>query len=321
MDLIRDLKAVVGNDYVIHHSDDLIVFEYDGSVDKALPEAVVFPASTAEVANLVQVASNHNVAIVARGAGTGLSGGAIADKGEIIITLTRMTKIINIDPLNRIAVVEPGVVNLDLSDTASKYGLYFAPDPSSQQACTIGGNLAENSGGPHCLAYGVTTTHVLGMEAVLADGSVHWLGGRNREAPGYDLRGVVIGSEGTLAIATKIAVRLLKIPESVKTLLVVYRELHQASAAVSGIIAEGIVPAALEMMDQLCIEAVEPTVHAGYPDGAGAVLLIEVDGLKEAVEEETSEIHRVCESYLPLEIRIAENASERKNFGLAERVS
>ena len=312
--LIRGLKALLGDAYVVSEPEDLTVFEYDGSVDRALPLAVVLPSSTEEVSQVVRATHRHGVPIVARGAGTGLSGGAIAEQGGIVLAFTRMTRILEIDPENRLAVVQPGVVNLDLTHAASRYGLYFAPDPSSQKACTIGGNVAENSGGPHCLAYGVTTNHVLGMEVVLADGSVQWFGGKTREAPGYDLRGIVIGSEGTLAMVTKVAVRLLKEPEAIKTLLAVFAELDQASSAVSGIIAAGIVPAAIEMMDQLCIEAVEPAVHAGYPEGAGAVLLVEVDGLSEAVEEEAAEIERVCTKYHPLEIRTAADAAERERL-------
>jgi glycolate oxidase len=310
--LIEEFKAVVGDAYVVHEPEDLIVFEYDGSVDRALPLAVVLPATTEEVSGVVKAAHRHGLPIVARGAGTGLSGGAIAEQGGIVVALTRMTNILEIDAENRLAVVESGVVNIDLTHAAERYGLYFAPDPSSQKACTIGGNVAENSGGPHCLAYGVTTDHVLGMEVVLADGSIQWFGGRTREASGYDLRGVLIGSEGTLAIATRVVVRLLKQPEEVKTLLAVFRELEQASAAVSGIIAAGIVPAALEMMDRLCIEAAEPAVHAGYPEGAGAVLLVEVDGLSEAVQEESVEIKRICNEYDPMEVRTAADESERE---------
>ena len=313
-DLLRKLKAIVGETYVVHQPEDLIVFEQDGSVDRGMPLAVVLPASTGEVSEVVEVAHRHALPIIARGAGTGLSGGAIAEQDGIVIALTRMTKIIEIDADNRLAVVEPGVVNIDISHAASKYGLYFAPDPSSQKVCTIGGNVAENSGGPHCLAYGVTTNHVLGMEVVLADGSIQWFGGKTRETPGYDLRGILIGSEGTLAIVTKVVVRLLKEPEAVKTLLAVYRRLEDASAAVSGIIAAGIVPPALEMMDQLCIEAAEPSVHAGYPAGAGAVLLVEVDGLQESVEEEAAEIEQVCMEYDPMEIRTAVDASERERL-------
>ena len=312
--LTKELKRIVGDMYVVHRPEDLIVFEQDGSVDRAQPLAVVLPASTEEVSQVVKVAARHELPIVARGAGTGLSGGAIAERGGIVLALTRMTRVLEIDPENRLAVVEPGVINLDLSHEAERYGLYFAPDPSSQKACTIGGNVAENSGGPHCLAYGVTTNHVLGMEAVLADGSVQWFGGKTRETPGYDLRGVLVGSEGTLAIATKVVVRLLKHPESVKTLLAVFAELEQASSAVSAIIAAGIVPAALEMMDRLCIEAVEPAVHAGYPSGAGAVLLVEVDGMRESVEEEAAEIEGICEEYEPMEIRTAADAAERERL-------
>ena len=312
-DLIDDLKTAVGDAYVVHEPDDLIVYEYDGSVDRALPAAVVLPVSTEDVSNVVKVARRHNIPIVPRGAGTGLSGGAIAHEG-VVVALTRMTRVLEVDVENRVAVVEPGVVNIDLTHAVERYGLYYAPDPSSQKVCTIGGNVAENSGGPHCLAYGVTTNHILGLEVVSADGSIQWLGGRAREGPGYDLRGVVIGSEGTLAVVTKIAVRLLKQPEAVKTLLAVFKELDDASAAVSGVIGAGIVPAAIEMMDELCIQAVEPAVHAGYPSGAGAVLLVEVDGLQEAVEEEAEEVERVCREYGPMEIRTATDPGERERL-------
>ncbi len=311
---IQNLKNIVGHDYVLHEPEDLIVFEYDGSVDRALPTVVVLPKTTKEVSEVVKVAKKHNLPIVARGSGTGLSGGAIAEEGGIVLTLTRMTEIIEIDSDNNLAIVEPGVINLSLTSATSKYGLYFAPDPSSQKACTIGGNIAENSGGPHCLAYGVTTNHVLGMEVVLADGSIQWFGGKTREFPGYDLRGILIGSEGTLGIVTKVIVRLLKQPEAVKTLLAVFSKIENASAAVSGIIAAGIVPAAIEMMDQLCIEAVEAGLHAGFPKGAGAVLLVEVDGLREAVDEESIEIEEICAAYDPMEIRTAVNAKERERL-------
>ncbi len=312
--LVEELQAVVGDAYVLHDHADLIVFEYDGSVDKALPSAVVLPASAEEVSEVVRIARRHDLPIVARGAGTGLSGGAVAEHGGLLMPLTRMTRILEIDVENRIAVVEPGLVNIDLTDAVSKYGLYYAPDPSSQKACTIGGNVAENSGGPHCLAYGVTTNHVLGLEIVLADGSVQWVGGKTRDGHGYDLRGVMVGSEGTLGIVTKVAVRLLTKPEAVKTLLAVFRELDHASAAVSGIIGAGIVPAAIEMMDDICIEAVEPAVHAGYPAGAGAVLLVEADGLVESVEEEVEEIERICWLYDPLEVRTATDQQERERL-------
>ena len=317
--LVSELAVAVGEPNVVHKAEDLIVFEYDGAVDRALPTAVVLPRTAQEVAQVVKIARTHGVPIVPRGAGTGLSGGAIAEHGGIVTALTRMTSILEIDPDNRLAVVEPGVVNLDLSAAASKHGLYYAPDPSSQRACTIGGNVAENSGGPHCLAYGVTTNHVLGMEVVLADGSVQWFGGKTRETPGYDLRGVMVGSEGTLGIVTKVVVRLLKIPEAVKTLLAVFESTEDASSAVSGIIGAGIVPAAIEMMDSLCIQAAQASMDAGYPEDAGAVLLVEVDGLQQEVEEEVSEIMAVCGEYSPMEIRTATTAAERERLWAARK--
>ena len=312
--MIGELRLIVGDMYVVDSPEDLIVFEYDGSVDRALPEAVVLPAGTEQVSRVIKVAAKYGLPVVARGAGTGLSGGAVADKGGIVLALTRMTRVLEVDVENRLAVVEPGVVNIDLTHAAEKHGLYFAPDPSSQKVCTIGGNVAENSGGPHCLAYGVTTNHILGMEVVLADGSIQWFGGKTREMPGYDLRGVMIGSEGTLGVVTRVVVRLLKEPEAVRTLLAVFKRLEDASSAVSGIIAAGIVPAALEMMDHLCIQAAEASVHAGYPENAGAILLVEVDGLWEEVEEETAEIERVCTAYEPIEIRTASDATERERL-------
>jgi len=311
---LKELRQAVGDVYVIDTPEDLIVFEYDGAVDKATPLAVVVPETAQQVSECVKVARRHELPIVARGAGTGLSGGAIAEHGGVVIAMTRMTKILEVDTENRIAVVEPGVVNLDLSTHVAPLGLYYAPDPSSQRACTIGGNVAENSGGPHCLAYGVTTNHVLGMEVVLADGTIQWIGGRTRESVGFDLRGILVGSEGTLAIVTKVVVRLLTKPESVKTLLAIFKDLDDASAAVSGIIGAGIVPAALEMMDDLCIEAAEASVHAGYPEGAGAVLLVEVDGITESVEEEVEAVEEVCNRFRPIEIRTATDAEERERL-------
>ena len=311
---LKELRQAVGDAYVIDTPEDLIVFEYDGAVDKATPLAVVIPETAQQVSECVKVARRHELPIVARGAGTGLSGGAIAEHGGVVIAMTRMTKILEVETENRIAVVEPGVVNLDLSTHVAPLGLYYAPDPSSQRACTIGGNVAENSGGPHCLAYGVTTNHVLGMEVVLADGTIQWIGGWTRESVGFDLRGILVGSEGTLAIVTKVVVRLLTKPESVKTLLAIFNDLDDASAAVSGIIGAGIVPAALEMMDDLCIQAAEASVHAGYPEGAGAVLLVEVDGITESVEEEVEAIEEVCNRFRPIEIRTATDAEERERL-------
>ena len=312
--LLKELKASVGDMYVVHEPEDLIVYEYDGSVDKHLPRIVVLPDTTEQVSEVVKIARQYEIPLVARGAGTGLSGGAVPEMGGIVLTLTRMTRILEVDVDNHTAIVEPGVVNLHLSEHVDKHGLYYAPDPSSQRTCTIGGNVAENSGGPHCLAYGVTTNHVLGLEVVTADGSIQWIGGENRDAPGMDLRGIVIGSEGTLAVVTKVVVRLLRKPEAVKTLLAVFSTIEDASAAVSGIIGAGIVPAAIEMMDQLCLQAAEAAVHAGYPEDAGAVLLVEVDGLTESVEEEADEIEAVCHEFNPIEIRTATDTLAREKL-------
>ena len=309
--LIDEFKSVVGSEYVVHLPEDLIVYEYDASIDTSVPLAVVLPGTADEVAEIVRIATAHGAPIVPRGAGTGFSGGAIAGPSSVSLGLARLNRILEIDAENMLATVEPGVVNLELSNAAAVHGLYYAPDPSSQQVCTIGGNIAENSGGPHCLAYGVTTNHVLALEVVRADGSVEWIGSPSRETTGYDLRGLVIGSEGTLAVATKVVVRLLRKPEAVRTLLAVYSSMEQASAAVSGIIAAGIVPAAVEMMDALCIRAVEPAVNAGYPAHAEAVLLVEVDGLRETVDEESLDIESVCRSHEPMEIRTATDESER----------
>ena len=312
--IVDELESVVGSHYVLQSESDLLVYEYDGSADKGVPVLVILPENEQQLSQIVIVANSHNIPVIARGAGTGLSGGAVADEGGIVIGMSRLKKIIEVDVDNRYAVVEPGVVNLDLSTHVAPLGLYYAPDPSSQRACTIGGNVAENSGGPHCLAYGVTTNHVLGMEVVLADGSIVWFGGSEREFHGYDLRGITIGSEGTLGIVTKVAVRLLRLPEHVKTMLVVFDSIEDASGAVSGVIAAGIVPAALEMMDHFCIQAAEEAVGAGYPKGAGAVLLVELDGLTESVEEESEEIAAICHEFGPMEIRTATDALEREKL-------
>jgi glycolate oxidase len=309
--LVRELQDIVGREYVLHTPEDLLVFEYDGTIDRAMPQVVVLPNTTDEVSRVVRLAARKNLPVVPRGAGTGLSGGAVAEHGGIVIALSRMRRVLEVDPVNRVALVEPGLVNLELSKAVGHLGLYFAPDPSSQRACTIGGNVAENAGGPHCLAYGVTTNHILGLELVLADGSVVWVGDKTRDVPGYDLTGVLIGSEGTLAIVTKVAVRLLRLPEATRTLLAIFDEVDPASSAVSAVIARGIVPAALEMMDREVIQAVEPALHVGYPMDAGAVLLIEVDGLEEEVTEEAEVIQGICREHGAREVHLAVDATER----------
>ena len=317
--LIRELEAIVGRGNVIHHPEDLLVYEYDGSIDRATPLAVVFPASTEEVSRVVALAHREGLPVVGRGAGTGLSGGAIASMGGIQIALTRMNRILEVDTANRIAVVEPGVANLELDHHAHKYGLRYAPDPSSQKACTLGGNVAENAGGPHCLAYGVTTNHVLGIEVVLEDGSVCRLGGSTRDTTGYDLRGVFVGSEGTFGIATRIVVRLLPVPEAVRTLLGVFADIESASRAVSSIIGRGIVPAAMEMIDSICIGAILNVTKGVFPSDAGAVLLVEVEGPPEEVEELRAEIEATMYDGSASEVRIALDPEDRERLWAARK--
>jgi glycolate oxidase len=309
---VEQLRKAVGTDHVVTEPHDLVIFERDASITGALPDAIVFPASTAEVSLVMRIAQAQGLAVVPRGAGTGLSGGAVTVRGGIALSLARMHRILEIDPRSRTATVEPGVVNLDLSVEAARHGLFYAPDPSSQKACTIGGNAAENSGGPHCLYYGVTTNHILGMEVVLADGSVHWVGGDDPDRPGLDLLGVLVGSEGTMCVITRIQVRLLAVPEAIHTLLAGFPTIETASHAVSDVIGHGIVPAALEMMDETTVGAVEAHYHAGYPTEAGAVLLVEVDGLAESAKELMGEIRRILEVNEAFALRLAADKAERE---------
>jgi len=311
---LTGLQGIVGEANVVFHHDDLLVFEYDGSVDRGLPYAVVFPASTDEVSRVIALAYGAGVPMVGRGTGTGLSGGAIAPPGAIQIAFPRMNHILEVDTENRLALVEPGVINLNLDTHVRKFGLRYAPDPSSQRACSLGGNIAENAGGPHCLAYGTTTNHVLGMEVVLETGEVVNLGSLARETVGYDLRGVFTGSEGTFGIATKIAVRLLPVPESVRTFLGIFPDVESACTAVSAIIENGIVPAALEMIDALTIQAVQKVSDAGYPDDAGAVLLIELEGLQNEVDEIGAEVEAALWDTGATQVRAAESAEEREQL-------
>ena len=309
--VIEELRRIVGRDQVIDSPNDLRIFERDASIEGAVPDAIVLPASTNEVASVVRVAAKHRIPIVPRGAGTGLSGGAVTIKGGIALQLTRMRRILELDPVSQTALVEPGVVNQELSLAAAAHHLFYAPDPSSQKACTIGGNAAENSGGPHCLYYGVTTNHVLGMEVVLADGSVHWVSGDTADRVGLDLCGVLVGSEGTLCTITKVKVRLLRTPPSVATMLAAFPTIETASQAVSAVIAQGIVPAALEMMDSVTVTAVEAHYHAGYPTDAGAVLLVEVDGIAESTRELIAAIRSVLAENHGFAMREAQTATER----------
>jgi len=311
--LRRELEAIVGRDGVLSDPEELLVYESDGlTLFRALADFVVFPRSAEDVAAIVRLANREALPFVARGAGTGLSGGCLPSEGGVVISLMRMNRVLEVDYDNQIAVVEPGLVNLHLSWAVGPKGFYYAPDPSSQQACTIGGNIANNSGGPHTLKYGVTTNHVLGLEVVLPDGEIAWLGGRTRDALGYDLAGVFVGSEGTFGVATKVVVRILRKPQAVKTVLAVFDEVTQASEAVSAVIARGLVPAAMEMIDQLTIQAVEDAFGCGYPRDAAAALLIEVDGLAAGMESQVERIVAACRESGAREVRTARDEAERQ---------
>ena len=312
--MVRELGKIVGRDNVLHHPEDLLVYEYDGSIDRSMPQVVVLPANTEEVSRVVAVGYRHGIPIVGRGSGTGLSGGAIAVMGGIQIALARMNRILEVNREDRLAMVQPAVINLNLDNRVRQSGMRYAPDPSSQRACSIGGNVAENAGGPHCLAYGVTTNHVLGLEVVLEDGSIVRLGSRNREAPGYDLRGAFVGSEGTFGIATTATVRLLPAPPAVKTFQGVFADVPSACNAVSAIIGRGIVPAAMEMVDALTIKAVQSVMDAGYPDDAGAVLLIEVEGTPDEVEELEAEVRPALRDAHSADVRTATDAADRERL-------
>ncbi len=327
--VLAAVESQLGARAVLSLAPDLKLYEYDGGVDKSQPELVVFPRTTEDVVALVKLARKYNLPIVGRGAGTGLSGGAIARAGGMMISFARMNRILEIDIPNERAVVQPGVVNLDISLAVQPFGYFYAPDPSSQKACTIGGNVAENAGGPHTLAHGVTTNHVVSLEAVLPDGTVMECGGREPDLAGYDMVGLLTGSEGTMALVTKIGVRLMRRPEAIKTLLAIYNSTDEAGNTVGELTARGIVPVALEMLDGPMLRMVEAATHAGYPLDAAAVLLIEVEGLIEEVEEQVDAIGTVCRACGAREVKAARSAEERellwkgrKNaFGAIGRVS
>jgi glycolate oxidase len=309
--VVDQLRKIAGRDAVLDRPEDLMLYEYDAGVRKCTPVAVVFPQTTAHVSEILRLASLSGFPVVARGAGTGLSGGAISPEGGVTLAFARMNRILEVDAENMRAVVQPGVVNQTLSDNVSHLGLYFAPDPSSQKACTIGGNVAENSGGPHTLMYGVTVNHVTGLTAVLPHGEVVHFGGKAAECSGYDLTGFFVGSEGTLGIVTEIMVKLLRRPERVATLLGIFETIDDGARTVAAITAAGITPAALEMLDGWTLRAVEAACHAGYPLDAGAVLLIELEGLAELVEEQAAAVREVCVQQKAREVRRAKDETER----------
>ncbi len=319
--LLARLREIVGDDRCLTREGELFAYECDGlTLSPKRPLAVVLPVSAEEVAAIVRACRALGASFVPRGAGTGLSGGAHATEGGILIECSRMNRILEIDAENRVAVVQPGVVNAELSAAVASLGLFYAPDPSSQQACTIGGNVAENSGGPHTLKYGTTTNHVLALEMVLPDGSVQRFGNRIGEGPGFDFVGAIVGSEGTLGIVTEATVRLTAIPQAVETLLVLFEDVVAACRAVGRIIRSGVVPAALEIVDRRTIEAVEASVYAaGLPTTAGAVLIVELDGLPVNLTGEIEAIRAACEAEHCQAIEIARDEAERKRFWRARK--
>jgi glycolate oxidase len=310
--LAARLRAELGDGAVITDRQELRTYECDGLAHyRVTPGLVVLPETTGQVAAVVRACAEGGVPFVARGSGTGLSGGALPHADGVLVVTSRMRRILEVDVDSQRAVVQPGVVNVAVTAAAAPHGFYYAPDPSSQQVCSIGGNVAENSGGAHCLKYGFTTNHVLGLELVTPDGDVVQVGGKAPDPPGYDLLGVLVGSEGTLGVATAVTVRLVRAPQSVRTLLAGFASTDDAGAAVSAIIAVGVVPAAVEMMDALSIEAAEAAVQCGYPAGAGAVLVVELDGPEAEVDHQFAGVQRLCRDAGAFEIRVAADDAER----------
>jgi len=309
--LVAELGAALSPDRVRIGGTELALYQRDASNLTGQAGVVCFPTSTQEVQAAIRIAVRHGQPFVARGAGTGLAGGATPLDDAMMIVTTKMNRVLSVDPVNRLAWVEPGVLNLDLTKAVTKYGLHFAPDPSSQQSCSIGGNVANNSGGPHCLSDGVTTAHVLGLEVVLPDGEIARLGGEEPEPAGYDLLGAFVGSEGMCGIATKVCVRLTQNPPAIRTMLMDFASVADGARTVSAIIAAGMVPAALEMMDQLCTRAVEEYIHAGLPVDAAAILLVEVAGLPHGVETDVQRIVDIGTAHGAGTVRIAKDEVER----------
>lgn len=309
--LVDELRAAIGSARVRTGPSELALYRKDSSNMAGSTAVVCLPETTEQVQACVRITARHGVPFVPRGSGTGLAGGAVPLDDAVVIATTKMNRVTHVDAVNRLAWVQPGVLNLDLSRQVDQWGLHFAPDPSSQQTCSIGGNVANNSGGPHCLADGVTASHVLGVEVVLPDGTVATLGGEEPEPGGLDLRGVFVGSEGMLGIATSVCVRLTQNPPVVTTMLMDFAAVEDGAATVSGVIAAGIVPAAVEMMDQLCLQAVEAYIHAGLPVDSAAALLVEVVGEAHGVEADVARIVEIAEHHHVGEVRVAVDDAER----------
>jgi glycolate oxidase len=312
-DFLKALSGIVGPSGVISSPDELLVYECDAyTIERTPPIAVVLPASTEEVAGVVRLCRRHRISFAPRGAGTGLSGGCLSPDGGVMIGLSRMNRILEIDTDNRTARVEAGLVNLWLTNEVAPMGYHFAPDPSSQGACTIGGNVAENAGGPHTLKYGVMTNHVLGFRVVLPDGEVLNLGGPAFDPPGYDLRGIVIGSEGTMGLVTEVILRLTPNPQTYRTILAVFDRMVQAGQAVSDIIGQGIIPLAMEIMDKLILSAVEEAYHFGFPPGAEAALIVELDGLEAGIDRTAERVREILQANGARSVQMARSDEERR---------
>lgn len=317
--LINELEAIFGRDNTLSRPVDLMTYEYDATIFRATPGVVVFPTSAEQLSAMVKLAARAGVPYVARGAGTGLAGGAVPPEGGIVIAFSKMNRILEIDAASRRAVVEPGVVNLALKNAVAPLGLTYAPDPSSQKVSTIGGNIANNAGGPFCLKYGVTTNHIVGLEVVLPSGAIVQLGGKAPDRPGYDLVGLFVGSEGTLGLVTKITVKLTSLPEAYQTMTAAFPKLRDGAQAVSDIIARGIVPAALEMMDRPAIQVTESAIKVGLPTDVDALLLIELQGPPQGMDRQMQDIVAICQSNHASEVKVAQTDADRDKLWVGRR--
>jgi len=310
-EMVDALSRLIGKEKVLGSEMQIRLYEYDAYLLRSRPDCIVLPTTTDDVSKVVRFAHSNGIRVVARGAGTNLTGGSVCLQGGIAVVLTRMNQVLDLDVENLRVVVQPGIVTLNLKNFLAKHGYLYQPDPASEKASTIGGNVGENSGGPHCLKYGVTSNHVLGGEIVLFDGEVVPVGGKALDNPGFDLPGIITGSEGTLGIMTKLVLRIVPKAEAVKTMMCIFDSIADGGDTVSAIIAEGIIPAALEMMDNLTIQAVEDTYNAGLPKDAAAVLIVELDGLKDGMERLTERVREICTKNRVREIRIARDQAER----------
>jgi len=317
--LVEELRKVVGRTSVLASAVDLQLYQYDAYLEERRPDAVVFANTTEEVAGVVKTCNRFGAPFVPRGGGTNLSGGTIPVRGGVVIEMIRMNRVLEVDVPNLRARVQPGMFNLEFGNALAPLGYQYLPDPASQKAATMGGNVAENSGGPHCFKYGVTSNHVLGLTVVLPDGEIARIGGKAPDTPGYDLTGAFVGSEGTLGVCTEVLVRIVRLPEGVKTLLAVYDSIEAGGESVSAIVAAGMVPATLEMMDSLVIKAVEESIKCGLPTDCATVLIIEVDGLKDDLERQAREIAALCKTHGAREVRVAETEAERAGLWAGRR--